>query len=125
MKFFLGILLLLAALPTSAVQACGNGAACQQATSAETNDEQDANPGDCCAEYTSCPHCPPDPEGCRHCHCPCCGTTIASYAGFFKNNFLEISPAPLWLYADRATNFCYRAPSTSAHLTALFQPPRA
>ena len=126
MKFYLGILLLLTAslvaLPTGAIRACGDAGACQETTSAETDQDCCEADGDC-VENFPCKDCPPDTDGCGHCHCPDCVTAACSPTCFFKNTFVELleSNGPL---TDGAANFCYKAPATSAHLAALFQPPR-
>ncbi|MFN0015873.1 MAG: hypothetical protein ACKVU2_15125 [Saprospiraceae bacterium] len=128
MKFYPGVLFLftvcLVALPTGVVRACDAAGVRQNiAASAQTDDEHCATVGDECVETHPGQDCPPDNDGCGHCHCPGCGATGGmTYAGFFKNTFAELS-APGWLYADRAANFCYQAPCSSAHLAALFRPP--
>lgn len=127
MKLRSAILLLLlacfVALPTSAVQACGDAGICQAAASGEAGLNLDLD-DHCVEENSPCQDCPPDTDGCGHCHCPGCGTTGASQAGCVKNISAEMSQVADWSGADRAANFCYQPPSTSAHLAALFQPPR-
>ncbi len=127
MKPLLGILLMLTtslvALPTSAVRACGDSRANHNAaTSVQTNDEHCATAEDECVETHPGQDCPPDTDGCGKCHCPGCGATGATLAGFFKNHFVELAISD-WSYSDRVANFCYNVPSTSAHLAALFRPP--
>lgn len=127
MKFYPGMLFLftvcLVALPTSGARACDDSQVSQETTSKQADDEHCATSGDECVETHPGQECPPDTDGCGHCHCPGCGATGGmTYAGFFKNTFSELSAFD-WLYADRASNFCYDAPCTSAHLEALFRPP--
>jgi hypothetical protein len=127
MKLHLAILALLTAcllvLPVSTVQACGDTTGIDwKSVSNQSNDEHCAATGDICQDTHPDEDCPPDTDGCGHCHCPGCGTVSMAYAGFFKNTPAEIS-ALSRLFSDRAANFCYRAPSTSAHLAALFRPP--
>lgn len=132
MKFYLAILFLfttcLVALPMNAVQACGNTTISkgQEISVSQAGEEHCAPADDGCVKTHPGQNCPPDTDGCGHCHCPGCGTTgatCAAHASFFKNDCIELS-APDWLYDRQAANFCYRAPCTSAHLAALFQPPR-
>jgi hypothetical protein len=131
LKFYLGILLLLTAhlvvLPTIVVQACGEVEVSQgqeKAASLSANDHCAPTIDDPCNDIHPGQNCPPDNDGCGHCHCPGCGASGGmTYAGFFKNTFAQL-PAPDWSYDRRAANFCYNAPSTSAHLSILFQPPR-
>lgn len=128
MAFYPGMLFLLTvclfALPRGVVRACDAAGAGQDMTVlAQAYDEHCANASDECVETHPGQDCPPDTDGCGHCHCPGCGATGGmAYAGFFKNTFAELS-APDGLYASLAANFCYQAPSTSAHLAALFRPP--
>ena len=131
MKSYLAILLLLiaalVALPTNAVWACGDAKLSQEqnTTVSQTKDEHCTTVIDGCVDTHPGQDCPPDTDGCGHCHCPGCGTSGGmTYTGFFKNTFTEL-PAPDWSYDRRAANFCYNVPSTSAHLSTLFQPPRA
>ena len=86
------------------------------------NDHCAPSTDDPCNDIHPGKDCPPDTDGCGHCHCPGCGVAGMTYAGFFKNSFVEMS-APAWLFGTRAANFCYQAPSTSPHLAALFRPP--
>lgn len=86
------------------------------------NDHCAPSTDDPCNDIHPGKDCPPDTDGCGHCHCPGCGVTGMTYAGFFRNAFVEMS-APGWLFVRRAANFCYQAPSTSPHLAALFRPP--
>ncbi|MDO8367368.1 MAG: hypothetical protein Q7T20_11255 [Saprospiraceae bacterium] len=131
MKSYLGILLLLTAcfvaLPTSTVLACDNAVFIQGQVKAALSSADDhcvPTADDPCNDMHPGQDCPPDTDGCGHCHCPgCCTSGGMTYAGFFKSTFTEL-PAPDWSYDRRAANFCYGAPDTSAHLTALFQPPR-
>ena len=129
MKFYLGILLLLTAClvasPTGAVRAHSNAGVShgqEEAASSAANDHCAPSTDDPCNDIHPGPDCPPDTAGCGHCHCPGCGVTGMTYAGFFKNSFVEMS-APAWLFDRRAANFCSQAPSTSPHLAALFRPP--
>lgn len=126
---FLHILLFwLAALPQQTLSA--HGAERIGDISAVEHSESELVLNDHCAPSTDDPcndihpgqDCPPDTDGCGHCHCPGCGATGMTYAGFFKNACVEMS-APEWLYDGRAANFCYKAPISSAHLAALFRPP--
>lgn len=128
MKFHPGILFLffvcLVAWPTSAVQACGNCGAGEETTVGQRKEECFATVASHCVEENSpCQDCPPDTDGCGHCHCPGCGAMGVSAASFFKNAHIEVV-TPSWLFVSRATNFRYCSPSSSAHLAALFQPPR-
>jgi hypothetical protein len=130
MKFHLVIFLLfttLVALPTGVVQACGDVKVNQEqkTTDSQTTDEHCASISDDCVDTHPGEDCPPDTDGCGHCHCPGCGSSGGmTFSGFFKNTFTEL-PLPDWSYDRRAANFCYNVPSTSAHLSTLFQPPRA
>lgn len=130
MKFYFGILFLLTACfvasPTSNVQACGVSGITQgqEANAFNINDEHCPTVSDGCLDTHPGQDCPPDTDGCGHCHCPgCCTSGGMTYSGFFKHTFAEL-PATDWSYERRASNFCYNTPSTSAHLTTLFQPPR-
>jgi len=130
MKSYFGILLLFTAcfvaLPTNKVKACGSAGIIQvqKATPSSANDHCVTTTADPCNDIHPGQDCPPDTDGCGHCHCPGCGTSGGmTYTGFFKNTFTEL-PAPDWSYERRASNFCYNTPSTSAHLSILFQPPR-
>lgn len=131
MKFYLSTLFLftvcLVALPTSMVRACADaGAGIEQQTKASSQVGQEhcasANADDCISTHPG-QECPPDTDGCGHCHCPGCGSTAVPSASFFKNTLVEIS-TPIWPRDTRAANFYYQTPLTAAHLTALFQPPR-
>ncbi|MFN0216366.1 MAG: hypothetical protein ACKVT2_19075 [Saprospiraceae bacterium] len=130
MKFYLGLMLLLTttlvALPTNVVQACGDVKVSQgqKKSSTQAEDEHCICLGDKCIDAYTGQECPPDSDGCGHCNCPCGGSTSIGYSSFCKNPFFEMV-APVWLYSDRTANYCYQEPYTSAHLTALFQPPRA
>ncbi|MCW5925251.1 MAG: hypothetical protein KIS77_23235 [Saprospiraceae bacterium] len=86
------------------------------------NDHCAPSTDDPCNDIHPGQDCPPDTDGCGHCHCPGCSVTGMTYAGFFRNAFVEMS-APAWFFDRRAANFCYQAPSTSPHLAALFRPP--
>ena len=129
MKFHFGILLIYIVcaveLSTGELQFFPDHIVGQEtAVSATIDHEHCADTGDECLETHPNQECPPDTDGCGHCHCPGCGVTGSiTFADFFKSSFLEI-PAPVWSYFRRVANFCYRAPSTAAHLSALFQPPR-
>ena len=127
MKFHLGILFLFAyllALPMEAVQACGESGGNQNsAASLQSDDEHCSIAGDECVETHPGQDCPPDTDGCGKCHCPGCGATGTTFAGFFKHDLIELT-APDWSHPERIANFCYRTPSSAAHLAALFQPPR-
>lgn len=127
MKVRIGIFLLfltyLVALPTDVVRACGSAGICQEVAPSDDDNEISTNIGSC-LDDSPCKNCPPDTDGCGHCHCAGCGIANAPHSLFYKNTFVEVFPVPDWLYADRAVNFCYDAPSTSAHRTILFQPPR-
>ena len=128
MKYYLCILSLLTicfvALPTGAVWACGGAGVGQEQekVALQANDEHCPAASDDCIDTHPGQDCPPDTDGCGQCHCPGCGATGVTHVGFFKNHFTE-APAPVILYDERAANFCYRAPSSSAHLAALFRPP--
>ncbi|MFN0216363.1 MAG: hypothetical protein ACKVT2_19055 [Saprospiraceae bacterium] len=131
MKFYLGILLLLTislvALPTGQIQACDDAVVSQgqeKAALSSANDHCAPSTDDPCNDIHPGQDCPPDTDGCGHCHCPGCGVSGGmTFPGFFKNTFTELL-TPNWSYERRASNFCYNTPSTSAHLTTLFQPPR-
>jgi len=131
MKSYLAILFLfttcIIALPMNAVRNCGDiGIDKGQEKSISPEGREHCAPtNDGCIETHPGQNCPPDTDGCGHCHCPGCGTngaTCSTHASFFRNDFVELTPD--WSYDRRATNFCYNAPSTSAHLTTLFQPPQ-
>ncbi|MBK8554994.1 MAG: hypothetical protein IPL65_04120 [Lewinellaceae bacterium] len=130
MKFYLGILLLLTVCfvvsPTSAVWACVDIGVEQgqekAAARLSVNDHCAPSTADPCNDIHPGQDCPPDTDGCGHCHCPGCCATGMAYASFFRNDCVEMM-APEWLYDGRAANFCYRAPSSSAHLAMLFRPP--
>ena len=129
MKFRIGIFLLfiahLVALPTDVVRACGEVevSQMQKKTVSQTADEHCATVSDDCVDTHPGQDCPPDTDGCGHCHCPGCGATGGmTYAGFLKNTFSKLTVTD-WSHADRAANFCYNAPCSSAHLAALFRPP--
>ena len=128
MKFYPGIFFLLTfclvALPTGAARACSDTRVSQETISVRTDQGCCETDGENCVENFACEDCPPDSDGCGHCHCPDCVTTACSQAGFFKNTVVELL-ASNWLLTERTAHFCYSAPCTSAHLAALFQPPRA
>ncbi|HOY03968.1 MAG TPA: hypothetical protein PLO67_01125 [Saprospiraceae bacterium] len=130
MKFYLHILFLftlgLVALPTSWVQDfSGVEIEIGVKTVSHPSSEHCAPVDDECVDTHPGQDCPPDTDGCGHCHCPGCGAPGGmTYAGFFKNTFSELTVVD-WSYADRAANFCYNTPCSSAHPAALFQPPRA
>lgn len=129
MKFYLGILLILTvclvASPTGTVWACAEAVAFQEQEKASSaNDHCTPTTADPCNDIHPGQNCPPDTDGCGHCHCPGCGTSGGmTFAGFFKHTFSEL-PVPDWSYDRRAANFFYNAPSTSAYVNTLFQPPR-
>ena len=127
MNYRFGIFLLWIALfvvlPTEAIRACSDDNI-QNTRVYQTDDTHcDAEEDDCIEAHPG-QDCPPDTDGCGHCHCPGCGApSVTVNPGFFRSAFFEQSPVD-WSYADRLTNFCYQEPLTSAHLSALFQPPR-
>ncbi|MBK8425494.1 MAG: hypothetical protein IPL27_05680 [Lewinellaceae bacterium] len=129
MKYYLCILSLLTtcfvALPTGAVWAFGDAVVGQgqEKVASQADDEHCPTANDDCIDTHPGQVCPPDTDGCGHCHCPGCGATGGmTYAGFLKNTFSKLTVTD-WSHADRAANFCYNAPCSSAHLAALFRPP--
>lgn len=126
MKFRLGILFLFfgcfVALPTSGLRACGNENAQYAGFSGQSNEEHCGSEGDACVQIHPGQDCPPDTDGCGHCHCPGCGVPGNTYSGFLKNDFPGFS-IPSVAFAEPSANFSYQVPSSMAHLTALFRPP--
>lgn len=126
MKFSLCILslfiLCLVALPSGEARALSDTRVEKQV--AQENGEHCAAVDDDCEGAHPGRDCPPDTDGCGHCHCPGCGASGGmAYPDFFKNTFFEV-PIDDWSDAGRALHFCYDAPCSAAHLTTPFQPPR-
>ncbi|MBK8968874.1 MAG: hypothetical protein IPM36_19815 [Lewinellaceae bacterium] len=118
----LHILLLLFAVwmaaPAGAVQACTTA----ENAVAHADSVHCATTGDTCADTHPGQDCPPDTDGCGHCHCPGCGANGAMGGGFLKSFSLHFE-ALAGLYTNGGANFYYRAPATSAHLAVLLRPP--
>lgn len=107
--------------PAKTLRACNEGdiqnTSVYQVDDAHCDAEEDA-----CLETHPGQDCPPDTDGCGHCHCPGCGSSGIASTGFVRFEQVSLTHIP-WLYKKRAGNFNYQAPDTSAHLAALFRPP--
>ena len=125
MKFNLGILLLfvafLTAFPSGSARACNNAEG-NEIASSQLLDEHCAVEQDACTQTHPGQECPPDTDGCGHCHCPGCGASGITPGSFVQMEPIGMTHIPVF-FKKRAAHFDYQAPDTSAHLAALFRPP--
>lgn len=77
---------------------------------------------DGCSDLHPGQSCPPDTDDCGRCHCPGCGVASASFAAFFRSDFVPVLIFN-WNFDRKTANFCYQSSVTPPYLSSLFRPP--